>query len=353
MTTPPLLTNVKAADPRNPSVAKRVSLWLLLAGQVGEDKWTEFGTVIDGQLNPAIAYLEHYSNRRGAKTRDRIDISEIKADFQFKLDEVNAPNLQKIFGGSGSRSTGSAVIRDGIILGNPGGGGAIALPMSGLDSVIVRSTNEEGSVTSYDGDALATDTGDTAAGGDFNNTTDPIVIVAASYPGTPTVVGSFIKVGSEILKVTAFGGGNITLSRGALGTTPAAHVNGTQIFKDAGTGDYVSSLATGQIGILPAGDLSDGTAVEEVHVHMAKTVNTEKFQIFDGSTIKGKAQLQILTPGGLRMVATFNSVVITNQGAITIGDGSKWIECGVKMECLADSTGSLGDVHVLDAAATV
>ncbi len=351
--TSPLIENVRPADPRNPSVAKRASLWWLPFGQTAESQWTEFGTIIDGALAPAIAYLEHYSNRRGAKTRDRIEISEVKADFKFKLDEVSSSNLAKIFGASADKAASTAVLRDGANFDNPGGGLSIALPAGSvsLDGVIVRSTNEEGVVTTFDEDTLSTDTTDDTAGGTWNNTTNPITIVAASYPGTPTAVGSLIKVENEILRVSAFGGGNITLQRAQVGTTAAAHANGVSIFKDAGN-DYVPDLTNGSIYILPAGDLNSASTVPQVHNHWWKTVATEKVQIFDGTPIRGKAQLIVLTKNGLRITATFNSVVITNDGDITFGDGSKWIECGLKMECLADGTGSLGDLHRIDASAT-
>jgi|SRR5579862_2353089 len=349
--TSPLATNVKPADSRNPSVSKRASLWFLPFGQTGEANWKEFGNLIEPALNPAVTYLEHYTNRRGAKTRDRIEISEVKADFKFKIDELATEILQKIFGSSVTKASSTATLRDSAIYNNPGSGGAIQLPSDGLSSVIVRATNEEGNEVTYTADPLTTDTTDITAGGTLNNTTDPVVLVAASYPGTPTAVGSLIKIGSEILRITDFSGGNITLARAQLGTAAAAHANGVSIFKDAG-GDYVAPLATGWVGFLPGGLLASGTTIPEVHIQWAKSVATEKFQLLDGTPIKGKAEFQILTKNGARIVATFNSVVIQNDGDIAFGDGSKWIETGLKLECLADSTGSLGDIHVIDAAAT-
>jgi len=268
--TAPLVSNVTAADSRNASVSKRASLWFLAAGLTGEANWSEFGTVINPALAPAITQLEHYTNRRGAKTRDRIEISEVKADMKFKLDELNMPNLQKAFGGSGGKPGASTVtVRDGQIFKNPGNAGVITLPAGSLSSVIVRSTNQEGSITTY------------VAGG-----TDYTVDLTA---GTVTIAG---------------------------------------------------------------GALTDGSAVPEVEIQWAKSVATETFQVFDGTPIRGQAQFQILTKNGIRMVITLNNVVISNDGDLTFGDGSQWVELGLKMECLADASGSIGSIHVIDAAAT-
>lgn len=267
--TAPLVTNVRAADSRNPSVSKRASLWFLPAGLVGEANWGEFGNLIDPALNPIVKYLEHFTNRRGARTRDRIEISEVSAEMKFKIDEVSVINLQKLFGSSVAKASSTTTLRDGAVYNNPGNAGVITLPAGSLASVIVRSTNQEGAVTTY------------VAGGT----------------------------------------------------------------------DYTVDLTAGTVTI-NAGALTDAVAVPEIHIQWSKSVATEKFQMFDGNTIKGSAQFVVLTKSGLRVAATFNSVVITNDGDIAFGDGSKWIETGIKMECLADNTGSLGDVHVINAAAT-
>jgi hypothetical protein len=347
--TSPLVANVKPGDSRNYGVAKRASLWFNPASDGSDAGWSEFGNLVDLSAVPDITELEHESDRRGARTRDRIEIAQVKLNLKLKLDEIAGSNLLKAFGGSAGRTASTAILKDGKIASNRAGGGtALASLGTTLATVIVRSPNEEGMVTTYDAETFATDSMDDTAGGTFNNTTDPITVVAATYPGMPTAVGTLIKIENEILRVDATGA-NLTLSRGALGTTPAAHANGVSIFI-TGVGDYAVNLATGIIYVLVDGALADGTTVPEFHVYWTKSVATEKFQVFDGTPIRGQAQYQILTANGPRVVITLTNVTIKNDGDLTFGTGEKWIEMPLQLEALADSSGVIGYFHIIDAA---
>lgn len=343
----PVETNVQPAAPRNYSTAKRVSLWLK---KVGEDSYKELGNIISPKLAMDIQELEHYSNRRGVRSRDRIEIGQIKGSLNFQLDECNKRNLQNCFGGSEAAEASSVDVEEGNIFENPGGGQYVALNMEGIKagSIIVEDTAEEGTPVVYTEDSLATDTTEDTAGGTWNNTTDPLNVVAATYPTVAAKgVGALIKVEDEVMRITAVGT-NVTLSRGELGTTPAAHANGVSIFTSDGTNDYAMDLTGGRIYILTDGDLDDETTVPEFHSQWAKTVTTEAFQTFDGTPIRGAAKLQVLTPKGLRAVILLPSVTIKNDGDLDFGTGETWIAFPMQMEVLADGRGSLGTFHIID-----
>ncbi len=78
------------------------------------------------------------------------------------------------------------------------------------------------------------DTTDNTQGGDYNNTTNPLTVAAINYQGYVQGipgVGQFLKIGNEIMKITAYGGGFITMTRGVLGTTNAVHADAVDIFQ--------------------------------------------------------------------------------------------------------------------------
>jgi hypothetical protein len=267
--TSPLLANVKGGDARNYGVAKRASLWVRPFGSILDADWDEIGNLADLSAIPEITQLEHKGNRRGALVRDRVELTERKLTLDVKLDEVKTSNLQRAFGSSIAKVVGTATVRDGKIVKNPGNGGTIDIGLINADAIIVRSTNEEGAVTTY----------------------------------IPTT-------------------------------------------------DYTVVLATGIITIT-AGALTSATAVPEIHIYFRKDVATETFQMFDGTVIRLEAEYQVLTTSGARIVMHLPNAVITNKGNITFGLGDKWIEMPLTLEALADTSGSLGEFHVIDAAAVV
>jgi hypothetical protein len=95
----------------------------------------------------------------------------------------------------------------------------------------------------FEVEIVNTDSTDVTAGGTFNNTTNPITIVAATYPNVPTAVGRLIRVEDEIMRVTATGA-SLTLARGESGTTTAAHADASAIYIGDG---IVAGIAVGLV----------------------------------------------------------------------------------------------------------
>lgn len=93
-------------------------------------------------------------------------------------------------------------------------------------------TNQKNFSALFDiiGSRIPVDTTEVTQGGDFDNITDPLVILAADYPAITFAVDQYFKIGDEILKVTIVAGGNVTLARGQLFSTNAAHADGVAIF---------------------------------------------------------------------------------------------------------------------------
>lgn len=105
----------------------------------------------------------------------------------------------------------------------PSGGNAVATTSTLIDASGVP--------------VLTTNSTEVTAGGDFNNTTDPLTVIGAvvTYPAITFVSGKYIKIGTEILKVTLVAGNDVTFARGQFGTTIAVHANGVTIFVETST----------------------------------------------------------------------------------------------------------------------
>ncbi len=83
--------------------------------------------------------------------------------------------------------------------------------------------------TTFEFDVISTDTTENVSGGDLNITTDPVNVTIASHGLS---VGAMIRVESEFMVVTAvIDVNNVTVSRGASGSTPATHADATDIFR--------------------------------------------------------------------------------------------------------------------------
>lgn len=101
----------------------------------------------------------------------------------------------------------------------------------------------------YEIEIVNTDSTDNTQGGDFNNTTDPLVVVDAvlNYTNITFTVGKLIRIENEILVVTDVTGNDVTFARGVSGTTTATHIDTLDIFEGDGiTGD----IAVGLVAIL-------------------------------------------------------------------------------------------------------
>ncbi len=96
----------------------------------------------------------------------------------------------------------------------------------------------------YEVEIVNTDSTDTCVGGSWNQSTAPVTVLAATYPNLSTTVGSLIKVDSEMLRL-ASAGTYLVYTRAASGTTAAAHVNTTAIYK--GDGVTAGRIAVGLV----------------------------------------------------------------------------------------------------------
>jgi hypothetical protein len=131
----------------------------------------------------------------------------------------------------------------------------------------------------YEVEVVNTSSGNTTAGGDFNNTTDPLTVVNAvtTYGGVTFAVGVLIRIENEILRVSVVAGNNVTFLRGQSNTTTATHANGNTIFK--GNGVTGSHIAVGLVVTLTASAFVDAI-VDDIN-----GVGTEPFSaiaIFGG-----------------------------------------------------------------------
>lgn len=76
--------------------------------------------------------------------------------------------------------------------------------------------------------------GKVCAANDFNNVTSPLTVIAAvtTYGGAGGIVfavGQLFRLGTEIMRVTAVVGNDVTFARGELRTAITAHANGVSI----------------------------------------------------------------------------------------------------------------------------
>ncbi len=116
----------------------------------------------------------------------------------------------------------------------------------------------------YEVEIVNTDSTDNTAGGSFN-TTAVVTVLAATYPGLSTTLGSLIRIENEILRLIGTGT-YLTYSRGASGTTAATHANALDIYK--GDGVTAGRIAVGLVTTLTptaftaalVGDINSQTA---------------------------------------------------------------------------------------------
>lgn len=261
--------NVRSADPRNYQLPGRVSLWFRTNGSSLDADWKELGNIIDPTFAPQIERLDHFSQRRGQRAKDRSEISQRGGTISFSIDEINLHNLQFAFGSAAAPVDDSVDLLESKVLTNPGG----SAPDNTIDLAEID-----------------------------------------------------IEVGSVIVRSSV-------LEDEVTYATPA---------------DYTVDEATGIITIAPGGALNSAdpdTGVPEIHVFWRKNVETQKFEIFDGTEIEGEAQFQVLTKGGMQYAIKCARVVIRNNGDITIGDGQTWQQIALQMDILEDANGQLGNMH--------
>lgn len=344
------MPNKRTSNPENLSTAERVQLWTRKKDSVSAADWKSLGIAKDISINAEATALEHFSNYRGARAKDREVTTERKLSIDFTLEEINIDNLKLAFG-FGIENATTPTTKDipfEKTVSNPGAGVQVELGQTGVKNLVVRSTSLEDDVT-YVKATMDVDTTEDTADGSFNNTTNPLTVADAvtDYAAITFAVGQFLKIGNEILRVSAVDGNDVTFERGALGTTPAVHVDAVDIYK-ASAGDYIENLTTGYMAPILDGDLDD-VDVTEFHIFFEKSVNVEAFEVFPAETIEVELKLVILGEGGTPQVyGPYERATLKNNGAIPVGDGSDWEGIPMTASVTVDSTGSFGDGAVIN-----
>ena len=100
----------------------------------------------------------------------------------------------------------------------------------------------------YEIEIVNTDSTNDTAGGEWNNTTNPLTLAEAldTYPDVDFEVGRLIRVENEIMRVSSVDGTDVTLLRGQSGTTTAAHADAQSIFQGDGLA-VGSTIAVGLV----------------------------------------------------------------------------------------------------------
>lgn len=331
--------NNRAHNPRNYRATEKMQVWLWPKDSVNPAERLSLGNIVSFSHNVQNKSLEHFSNYLGQRAKDREIITERMLSLDMVLDELSVPNLKLIhgFGFGAATSTTKDKFFDRTEK-NPQPGSLISLGKSNIKTVIVRSVDLDDDVT-YVLDTLDTDTTDNTQGNDFNNVTSPLTVTGAvgSYPAITFAVGQYLKIGSEILRVTAVSGSDVTFARAQLGTTVAVHANALDIFQGSG-GDYLTDLTNGKVAPVLDGDLDD-TAVTSVHVYFEQTVNVDTFEMFPGDTIECEAQVQFDED----FEGPFRGCFLKNNGPIDLGDGSETRKVSMTLEITVDADGAFGD----------
>ena len=112
--------------------------------------------------------------------------------------------------------------------------------------------------------------------------------------------------------------------------------------------DYSFDAPSGIVTILAGGALEDEEVVPKLHFAFSENHASKKFQIFPGTMIEGSAKFQVMTPGGIKYIVSFNNVVLKNNGEINFGNGETWQEIALQMDILVDEDDVLGEMHVVE-----
>lgn len=345
------MANLRAHNPNNYEVVKKLQLFARESGSTDPADWISLGSVKNVQVSSDQTPLEHFTNYLGGRAKDREEIVERRLRFDFVLEEINKPNLKLALGRGFRASSGGSPTKDvrhDKTVTNPGAGLPIDLGKTDIKELIIRSTGLEDDET-YD-ELAFTDSTEVTAGGDWNNVTSPLTVVAAvtDYPAITFVVGKLFRLGTEIIRVTAIAGNDVTFARGQLGTTNAVHADGVAIFE--GAGDYHVNLTTGIVTILwaAASALEDESVVEEIHASFAQELDVEEFELFDGIPIQCEIQMQYGAAGQVeKVIGPCSNAFLRNAGAMQLGDGSDWSEIPMQAEIAIGADGTFGTIGLI------
>lgn len=169
---------------------------------------------------------------------------------------------QLIIGDTGSTmKLGSLASADGSVVITPSAGGIdlsaanAGVPARAAENELILATDVVSAETVtigadvYEIEIVNTDSTDDTANGDFNNTTNPLPVAGAdvSYPGVfAQAVGDLVRIGTEIMRITAKDATDLTFQRGVSGTTTAVHADAADIF----IGDGIAGGSTVAVGLV-------------------------------------------------------------------------------------------------------
>lgn len=135
--------NIRGADSRNTLVPGRVSVFFRREGLLGAADWQDLGHAMEPTVDQGSEQLDHFSQRRGERVKDRSLIVERNMQLTFRGDEINMDNLRLAFGGSLAPVNDNAIVHDSKVMVNPGNPGTIDIGATNLAAVVVRSEGLE------------------------------------------------------------------------------------------------------------------------------------------------------------------------------------------------------------------
>lgn len=156
----------------------------------------------------------------------------------------------------------------------------------------------------YEVEIVNTDSTDNTAGGDFNNTTNPLVLAnaGADYPNVGWGAGKLIRIESEIMRVESINGNRVRLKRGDSGTTIATHANALDIFK--GDGVTAGRIAVGLVTTLTPAAFMDA---------LVDVINTEGTELVTAVEISDNEMLLEADSVGVKTTALAETLAGANN----------------------------------------
>ncbi len=137
--------NLRSPSRKNYSIPGGVKMFLRDVDSVLEKDWDGVGSITSATIGQTITYLDHWTTRKGQRSKDRSEISEKEMSVSIDLEELNLPNLMRLFGKVGGVEQVTYDVREACVVKNPGAGGVIQLPNEDIvpDSAIVRTPTME------------------------------------------------------------------------------------------------------------------------------------------------------------------------------------------------------------------
>jgi hypothetical protein len=157
--------------------------------------------------------------------------------------------------------------------------GAVAINVLRLANDVISAETVTIGADVFEIEIVNTDSTDNTAGGDFNNTTDPLTVTGAvtTYTNATFTVGSLYRIESEIMRATVVAGNDVTFQRGVSGTTTATHADANDIYEGDGI-DGGSTVAVGLVATLtPTAAMP--ALVDDINSENTETVTASQISV--------------------------------------------------------------------------